>query len=147
MSSALQEYDLCKNAVRLDGTRIAYVRNAVTNVVTVDFGAPAALPEGTSDLISFLDEFDDHPDVAGHMVDARRDIGKALEAMEGSTLRALRLAKGMSQDDFAQAIKTSQAAISAIENRSRKPGEETLREMARTLEVDFNTLMEALSNG
>lgn len=122
------------------------MRNAGSNVLTVDFESPSPLPDGTSDLFAFLDEFDDNAALAEHLPDARKDVGAAFEEAEGLTVRVLRLKKAMSQSDLATAINTSQAAISAIENRARKPGEDTIRDLARVLEVDFNTLMEALSN-
>lgn len=143
---ASHAFDICVQASRADGGRLTYVQIADSNVVTVNFDSPTRLPKGTSDLLAFLDEFDDDPAMVEHLPEARQDIGQAFEALEGNTIRVLRMRRGMSQADLAHAIKTSQAAISAIENRTRKPGEDNIRDLARVLDVDFNTLMEALDN-
>ncbi|RYY22392.1 MAG: helix-turn-helix domain-containing protein [Sphingomonadales bacterium] len=146
MNLASQEFDICTHAERPDGTRAAYVRNSGSNVLTVDFGSPVPLPDGTSDLFAFLDEFDDDPVIAELLPDARKEVGQSFETQEGLTIRVLRMRMGMSQADLARALNTSQPAISAIENRARKPGEDNIRDLARVLKVDFNTLMEALGN-
>lgn len=144
---ALRAFDINWCTGRNDGGRVAYTRNSGSNVLRVDFGAPERLPQGTADLLSFLDDFDSDPATAAHLHEARRDIGGAFEAIEGLTIRALRLRLGMSQADLADKLQTSQAAVSSIENRIRKPGEETIRDLSRVLMVDFNTLMEALDHG
>lgn len=143
---ASRAFDICFQALRPDGSRVAYIDNAGSNVLLVDFRSPNALPNGTSDLVSFLDHFDNDPIMAEYLPEARRDIGEIFEAEEGNSLRVLRMRKGLSQAELAAAISTSQAAISAIENRSRKPGEDNIRDLARVLEVDFNTLFDALAN-
>lgn len=147
MNLASPEYDICTVVPRANGTRAAYIRNAGSNVVTVNFGSPTSLPAVVADVFDFLDEFDQSPAVSDFLPDARREVGAALEAVEGLTLRTLRMRKGLSQQDLAAAIGTSQAAVSSIENRNRKPGEDNLRALASVLEIDFNTLMEALDNG
>jgi DNA-binding transcriptional regulator YiaG len=139
-------YKICVSAEPAGSRRLAYVRHTGSSVVSVDFASPQALPNGTSDLISFLDEFDEDPGIATQLPDARIDVGTAFEKLRGTSIRTLRLKMGMSQADLALALGTSQAAVSAIENRTRKPGEDSIRELSRVLNVDFNTLMEALSN-
>lgn len=146
MNLASPAFDFCAQIEGKDGTRRAYIRNADTNVLSVNFAFPTALPDGTSDLFTFLDEFDKDPQIAEQLPVARTEVGKALESVEGISIRTLRLRKGFSQIDLARAIGTSQAAVSAIENRVRKPGEVNIRDLARALDVDFNTLMEALAN-
>jgi len=93
-----------------------------------------------------LNEFDEDPIIAEQLHDARVEVGTAFESEHGMSIRTLRLKIGMSQADLARALGTSQAAVSAIENRTRKPGEDSIRELSRVLNIDFNTLMEALAN-
>jgi transcriptional regulator with XRE-family HTH domain len=66
---------------------------------------------------------------------------------EKLTLRTLRLSKGLSQKELSTKLGTSQAAVSEYESRQRKPAEDMIRSLSESLEVDFNTLMEALANG
>lgn len=106
-----------------------------------------ALPDGARLLDDFLDEFERLPEIAKHLPDARKSLGEEWAAREGATLRDLRLLRGLSQTEFGELIGSSQAAVSAYEKRSQKPGEDVLRRMASALEVDFNTLMDALANG
>lgn len=147
MNSVSPAYEICVSAEPTGYTRVAYIRHAGSSVVSVDFASPRSLPNGTSELISFLNEFDEDSRIASHLVDARKEIGSAIKSAGGVSIRSLRLQRGLSQADLAAAMRTSQAAISAFENRSRKPGEDSIRELGRIFDVDFNTLMEALANG
>lgn len=147
MSSVSPAFEICVSAEPTGYTRVAYIRHAGSSVLSVDFASPRSLPNGTSELISFLNEFDEDPRIAMHLEEARKEIGAALKAAGGISVRSLRLQSGFSQAGLAAALGTSQAAISAFENRSRKPGEDSIRGLARIFDVDFNTLMEALENG
>ena len=146
MNSVSPAYKICVSPEPLGNRHFAYVRHTGSSVLSVDFASPQALPKGTSDLIDFLNEFDGDPRITAQLPDARIDVGTAFERDGGTSIRTLRLKMGMSQADLAMALGTSQAAVSAIENRMRKPGEDSIRELSRVLNVDFNTLMEALEN-
>jgi transcriptional regulator with XRE-family HTH domain len=63
------------------------------------------------------------------------------------TIATLRLAKGLSQSQLAAAIGTSQSMLSLIECRRQRPGEDTIRALARELSISFDQLMDALANG
>ena len=147
MNSASHAFDICVAMHRPDGDRYAIIRNSESNVISVDFAAPQKLPAGTADLLSFLDEFEADPVIQDRLPAARVSVGEFFNSMEGVTLRSLRLGRGLSQKQLSEVIGSSQAAVSEMENRTRKPGEETIRQLARALDVDFNTLMEALANG
>ena len=133
---------------RPGGGKVSCVRNASSTVVTMDRSQERAIPAGAELLEDFLDQFDADPAVAAELPAARRRFAEAADrAGAEPTIRRLRLAQGLSQGELAVALGTSQAAVSAIENRSRKPTEDTIRGLASALKVDFNTLMAALANG
>ncbi|WP_375282928.1 helix-turn-helix domain-containing protein [Sphingobium yanoikuyae] len=133
---------------RPGGGKVSCVRNTSSTVIALDRSQERALPAGAELLEDFLDQFDADPAVAEHLPAARRRFARASEEVGAAvTLRQLRLAQGLSQGELASAIGTSQAAVSAIESRRRKPGEDTIRALSAILQVDFNTLMVALQNG
>ena len=58
----------------------------------------------------------------------------------GEKLRAIRLAKNMSQDEFARLLNTTKQAISRYENSEREPNLRTAKEYANILGVNLNIL-------
>lgn len=133
---------------RVGGGRITCTKGAESAVIYVDRTQEAAVPAGAELLSTFLDDFQSQEDIAKHLPDVRREIAREdREAGAPVTLRSLRLEKGMSQQQFAKAIGTSQSAVSLLEARRQKPTEDTIRAMASALDTDFNTLMDALANG
>lgn len=131
-----------------DGGQITCTRSDDSTVVYVDRSQARAVPHGTQILHSFLDEFEADAGIAELLPIVRRDVGDELEEAIGRrTLRTLRLKMGLSQIEFANALGTSQSSVSLLEARQQKPGEDMIRRIAGVLEVDFNTLMEALANG
>lgn len=58
----------------------------------------------------------------------------------GEKLKAVRLAKGMSQDELARLLGTTKQAISRYENSDRDPNLRTAREFSRVLGIDINIL-------
>lgn len=59
----------------------------------------------------------------------------------GSRLKELRLSKGMSLRDLADACNTSKSAIGYYENNQRRPKYETLEAFADIFNVDMNYLL------
>jgi DNA-binding XRE family transcriptional regulator len=119
-----------------------------SEIVHLDFSQMKAVPNGTSLLTDFLDEFDADPVIARRLADARKQVGVDLTPANGAIrLSHLRLAKGMSQADLATAIGVKQGMVSLLETRKQKPTEDTIRSLASALEVSFDTLMMALANG
>ena len=117
-------------------------------VINMDRSQEPRLPNGAKLLSAFLDEFESHSDLADLMPDARAEVGAGIAAVRGGhSLKSLRLSKGMSQSAFAIALGTSQSRVSLYEARQQKPSEDALRRMSVALDVDFNTLMEALARG
>ncbi len=118
-----------------------------TNVIQLKPPSADLLPEGFVQLSDFLDQFDAEPEIAERLPAARQELAAAsIHTGKGQTLRDLRLAKGWSQAEFATLIGTSQARVSRLEARREKPSEDTIRELAISLDVDFNTLMNALKH-
>ena len=139
--------DTNKNAWHLTQTGAEQQASATQNQNVVQLrpqGAPT-LPDGFSYLTDFLDKFDEAPEISAALPGARIALAEASPELRGArTLRDLRLSKGWSQAEFAQMLGTSQARISRLEARKEKPAEDTLRDLASLLAVDFNTLMDAL---
>ncbi len=135
------------SVTRADGGKVTGTR-LQSEIVILDFSDIHPIPECAHGLDAFLDSFDSNSDIAEHLPNARREIARD-RATEGAaaTVAQLRLERGMSQAQLATAIGTSQSMLSLIESRKQKPGEDTIRALARELEVSFDLLMEALANG
>lgn len=136
------------NVTRADGGRVTATRIQAAELILLDFANSHPVPDCAHGLDDFLDRFDTHEDIAEHLPAARQEIARE-RATGGSpvTISTLRLQKGMSQMQLAEAIGTSQSMLSLIETRRQKPGEETIRALARELNVSFDALMDALDNG
>jgi len=76
--------------------------------------------------------------------DARRWAADALGSEVGETIRTLRLRRGLSQARLAETIGTSQPHIARIERGTENVTIDTCRRLAAALDVDMNTLDEAL---
>jgi len=78
------------------------------------------------------------------MEDARRWLADEFHGDDGITLRTLRMRKGLSQLQLATAIGTSQPHIARIEGGADNLNIDTCRRIASVLEVDMNSLDQAL---
>lgn len=76
--------------------------------------------------------------------DARRWAADSLASEAGETIRTLRLRRGLSQARLAEMIGTSQPHIARIERGTENVTIDTCRRLAAALEVDMNTLDQAL---
>jgi len=74
----------------------------------------------------------------------RRWVADAFYDQEGETVRALRLRRGWSQTRLAEALGTSQSHIARIERGRENLTIATCRKLASVLEIDLNTLNQAL---
>lgn len=151
MHSALPDTDIREYQFHLDrvnGGRVSCVSSAASSIVRLDRSQERPVPKGAELLDTFLESFIARPDIARHAPSARRELAKNYEhGGAPKTLRMLRLSKGLSQKELAALLGTSQAAVSEYEARSRKPAEDMIRSLSKSLGVDFNTLMDALANG
>lgn len=151
MSTASQNTDPLGyqfQVIRPHGGRVAGICSHGSSVIRLDRSQERPVPAGAELLDTFLDRFEARPDVAAELPAARKEMAAELEAAGSPvTLKILRQRQGLSQTELATIIGTSQAAVSEYENRQRKPAEDMIRALADALQVDFNTLMQALANG
>jgi DNA-binding XRE family transcriptional regulator len=77
--------------------------------------------------------FESEPKGREDMASARQWLGTTLDITEIGTLKALRLAAGLSQASLAQIVGQQQPNISAIEAGQRKPEYETAKKIASAL--------------
>lgn len=143
MTSALHAIEIIPQGYRHS---TSFSESEGSAVIHVDFSLTPP-PICLNSLVDFLDEFEASPEIAQHIPAARMELAQEMSQGAPLNLRTLRLQRGLSQADLAIALGTSQAAISSLEGRSRKPNEDTIRGLRDALNVDFNTLMDALANG
>lgn len=125
--------------------KLAYCNKRDTSVSYLDFTQNGdALPVGFGRLDDLLDELESDTSLQDGLAEARREIAEAEVASGKVSLATLRMARGLSQIEFAGLLGTSQAAISRLESGQQEPRLATLRKMAEVLHVDMNTLTAAL---
>jgi transcriptional regulator with XRE-family HTH domain len=78
------------------------------------------------------------------LLDARRWVADTVLAGKPVTMRTLRLRRGLSQAQLAEAIGTQQPHVARIERGQADPQLGTCRRIAHALGVDLNTLDQAL---
>lgn len=78
------------------------------------------------------------------MEEARQWIGETFHGDDGDTVRTLRLRKGWSQTQLAEAIGTSQSHVARIERGDQNLAIQTCRRLSDVLGIDMNTLDRAL---
>ncbi len=76
--------------------------------------------------------------------DARRWMADIFHSQDGDTVRTLRLRKGWSQSQLAEAIGSSQSHIARIERGTENLAVQTCRRLCHALGIDMNTLDQAL---
>lgn len=132
---------------------VAQVSMAVPAVTTrpaqvIPFIAPAPaeapIPPGYKTIDEIVAKFERDPAMKEKLRSARRWVVDTLLAGKPLSLRTLRLRKGLSQAQLAEAIGTQQPHIARIERGQADPQLDTCRRIARTLGVDLNTLGQAL---
>lgn len=101
------------------------------------------VPEGFEDIDTYIDDRERDPLQLDALKAARRRIADRLPATK-VTLAKLRLQKGWSQKQLAQAVGTSQPHIARIENGRDNVLLSTANELARALGVTLNEVNIAL---
>ncbi len=131
----------------------AHVSTSVPTVTTrpaevLPFVAPAPpeapIPPAYRTIDEIVARFDRDPVMQDELLDARRWMADTVLAGKPVTLRTLRLRKGLSQTQLADAIGTQQPHVARIESGQADLRLDTCRRIARALGVDLNTLDQAL---
>lgn len=132
---------------------VAQVSTSAPTVTTrpaqvIPFIAPASaeapIPPGYKTIEEIVAKFERDPAMQEELLDARRWLADTVFAGKPVTLRTLRLRKGLSQAQLAEAIGTQQPHVTRIERGQADPQLDTCRRLARALGVDLNTLDQAL---
>ena len=85
------------------------------------------------------------PERKAAIADARRWLAEKYHNDDGGkTIRALRLERGLSQQQLAQLLATSQPYVARIESGRANVTIVTCRKLSEALEVDINTIDSAL---
>ena len=102
------------------------------------------VPEGYTTIDDIVADFERDPALREELLDARRWVADTVLAGQPVTLRTLRLRRGFSQAQLAEAIGTQQPHIARIERGQADLRLDTCRRIAHVLGVDLNTLDQAL---
>lgn len=102
------------------------------------------IPAGYTTIDEVVAEFERDPAMQEELLNARRWIADTVLAGKPVTMRTLRLRKGLSQAQLAEAIGTQQPHVARIEGGQADLRLETCRRIADVLGVDLNTLDLAL---
>lgn len=102
--------------------------------------AKPVLPVGYSSIDDVVSELFSDADGAQALLEARADLAEDIHAIEGMTLRARRLALGLSQAKLAEMIGTQQPHIARIERGTENLHISTCRRLCVALQVDMNDM-------
>lgn len=108
---------------------------ASTNVV---------VPPKHVEIGSLVAKWEKQPDRREAIARARAWVADTFHAEDGVTVRTLRMRKGLSQQQLADVIGTSQPHVARIEGGAASLQIDTCRRLARALDIDLNTLDAAL---
>jgi DNA-binding XRE family transcriptional regulator len=106
--------------------------------------AEAPIPPGYKTIDEIVAKFERDPAMREELRSARRWVADEVLAGKPVTLRTLRLRKGLSQAQLAEAIGTQQPHVVRIERGQADPQLNTCRRIAHALGIDLNTLDQAL---
>ena len=106
--------------------------------------AEAPIPAGYTTIDEVVARLERDPVMHEELLDARRWVADTVLAGKPVTMRTLRLRKGLSQAQLAEAIGTQQPHVARIEGGQADLRLETCRRIAAALGVDLNTLDRAL---
>lgn len=106
--------------------------------------AEEPIPPGYTTIDKIVAKFERDPAAKEELRRGRQWVAETVLAGQPQSLRVLRLRKGMSQAQLAEAIGTQQPHIARIERGQADVRLETCRRIAQVLGVDLNTLDQAL---
>lgn len=138
-SESVTQVSLSVSAV---ATRPAQVIPFVAPAVTV-----AIIPPGYKTIDEIVAKFERDPSLRQELIEGRRWVADSVLAGQPVTLRTLRLRRGLSQAQLAEAIGTQQPHVARIEAGKADLLLHTCRRIAEVLAIDLNTLDLALQAG
>jgi len=101
-------------------------------------------PARHSTIDDLVEEWEQDDQGRAALEAGRRWVADSFYREDGDTVRTLRLRMGWSQTRLAEALGTSQSHVARIERGTENLTIETCRKLAQALEIDLNTLNEAL---
>ena len=114
-------------------------------VLYCEFGVPAPTPlRGGTPLNKVIERLEASPSMAAHLEAARRELGKVFETGPDSSLRALRMAAGLSQAKLADRAGATQSYIARVEAGTLDPGTDMLARLAEALEASEESVFAAI---
>ena len=134
-------------SVALTGSRVApnpatHPSGVVHYLVATQQDEP--IPAGYTTIDDVVAEFERDPAMHEELLEGRRWIADTVLAGQPVTMRTLRLRRGLSQTQLAEAIGTQQPHIARIERGQADLRLDTCRRIASALGIDLNTLNQAL---
>jgi DNA-binding XRE family transcriptional regulator len=114
------------------------------NVLALPEPAKAIVPDGFLSVEEFVQNFESRPADAAGLIAGRHWVASTFYDADGETVRALRLKKGWSQNQLADALQTSQSHVARIERGTENVQISTARKLSAALEIDMNSLDECL---
>lgn len=105
---------------------------------------PPSPPKNYSKVSDLIGVWEKNPARKAEMEKARGWVADSFYPDDGVTVRNLRLNKGWSQSRLAGKISTSQPHVARIERGTENISIATCRKLANALDVDMNTLNQAL---
>lgn len=109
-----------------------------------DYKEPQELPDKHVSIQKLAADWEQDDRRRSALQEARAWVADTFYSDEGDTPRSLRLRKGWSQTRLADEIATSQSHIARIERGTENLAIQTCRRLAKALDVDLNTLDQAL---
>lgn len=105
-----------------------------------------ALSQKHNDFDAFMAELEADPANAQDLAEAGSWIADTFYAEENETIRTVRLRKGLSQKQLAEALETSQSHIAKIESGRNDLQYPTMLKLMKALDLDANRLFAMLAN-
>lgn len=103
-------------------------------------------PAGCVSISDHIARREEHPDRRALLAAARAELAEALYGGR-ETVATLRMKRGWSQQQLADAMGTSQPQVARIESGRLDPQLSTLRKLSNALACDMPTVIRALDNG
>ena len=128
------------------GSAAAQFSTRPVPVLTLVASTPseAPIPPNYQTIDQVVADLERNPQLGKELKRARVWVADKVLAGKPRTLRTLRLQRGMSQAQLAEVIGTQQPYIARIENGTADLRLDTCRRLAVALDVDLNTLDQAL---